>query len=222
MKYTAVAAVGLLILAYGAYLFFGEKITKEGGEADNQFVVNDSLVQERLNQKLSEAGVFTPPITMPTVPMPVEKVKVKTSTNATATETKTTTAASSGSTASAGSSNSGSSAGSTASAGSNNSASTAATTSGGKGSSSSNSAMASKKYQVIAGAFKEDKNAQKRVKELHKLGYKSAFVLGTNAKGLVQVSYGGFDTMDEAKALQTEIKNNKEKKKLDGGWILTQ
>lgn len=222
VKYTAVAAVGLLILAYGAYLFFGEKITKEGGEADNQFVVNDSLVQERLNQKLSEAGVFTPPITMPTVPMPVEKVKVKTSTNATATETKTTTAASSGSTASAGSSNSGSSAGSTASAGSNNSASTAATTNGGKGSSSSNSAMASKKYQVIAGAFKEDKNAQKRVKELHKLGYKSAFVLGTNAKGLVQVSYGGFDTMDEAKALQTEIKNNKEKKKLDGGWILTQ
>ena len=221
MKYTAVAAVGLLILAYGAYLFFGEKITKEGGEADNQFVVNDSLVQERLNQKLSEAGVFTPPITMPTVPMPVEKVKVKTSTNAAATESKTTTA-SSGSTASAGSSNSSSSAGSTASTSSNNSSSSAATTSGGKGSSSSNSAMASKKYQVIAGAFKEDKNAQKRVKELHKLGYKSAFVLGANAKGLVQVSYGGFDTMDEAKALQTEIKNNKEKKKLDGGWILTQ
>ena len=149
------------------------------------------------------------------------KVKVKTSTNAAATESKTTTA-SSGSTASAGSSNSGSSAGSATSAGSNNSNNTAATTSGGKGSSSSNSAMASKKYQVIAGAFKEDKNAQKRVKELHKLGYKSAFVLGTNAKGLYQVSYGGFDTMDEAKALQTEIKDNKEKKKLDGGWILTQ
>ena len=75
---------------------------------------------------------------------------------------------------------------------------------------------------MIAGAFKEEKNAQTRVHQLHRLGYKSAFVLGLNSKGLYQVSYGGFDSMDEAKLMQKEIKASKEEKKLDGGWILTQ
>ena len=82
--------------------------------------------------------------------------------------------------------------------------------------------MASKKYQVIAGAFKEEKNAQARVRQLQKIGYKNAFVLGMNAKGLYQVSYGGFDSMDEAKLQQKEVQASKEEKKLDGGWILTQ
>ena len=75
---------------------------------------------------------------------------------------------------------------------------------------------------MIAGAFKEEKNATTRVLQLRKLGYKDAFVLGMNAKGLYQVSYGGYDSMDEAKLLQTEVKASKEEKKLDGGWILTQ
>ena len=43
-----------------------------------------------------------------------------------------------------------------------------------------------------------------------------------NARGLYQVSYGGFDSMDEAKLQQKEVQNSKEEKKLDGGWILTQ
>ena len=68
-----------------------------------------------------------------------------------------------------------------------------------------NSAMAAKKYQVIAGAFKDEKNAETRVKQLQKLGYKNAFV-----------------SMDEAKLQQKEVQNSKEEKKLDGGWILTQ
>ena len=85
-----------------------------------------------------------------------------------------------------------------------------------------NVVLAAKKYQVIAGAFKEEKNAQVRARQLQKLGYKNAYVLGLNAKGLYQVSYGGFDSMDEAKLMQKEIKEAKEEKKLDGGWILTQ
>ena len=201
IKYSAVAAVGLVILAYGAYLFFSEKVVNEGTTDSQQFVITDSLVQDRLNQKLSEAAVFNPPISMPVVAMPVEKVKVKAGvpattsqgTNAPATNQTTATQP-------------------------NKPANTTTATPA----KVTNSAMAGKKYQVIAGAFKEEKNAQKRARELQKLGYKNAFVLGLNAKGLYQVSYGGFDSMDEAKALQKEIKEAKDQKRLEGGWILTQ
>ena len=182
------------------------------GTTDNQFVVTDSLVQERLNQKLSEAGIFTPPITMPTVALQAEKVKSKDNkpekdktetTNgkpekdkkANGEEVASTPTQTGGSNASGGSS------------------------AGGK---MNNAVLAAKKYQVIAGAFKEEKNAQVRARQLQKLGYKNAYVLGLNAKGLYQVSYGGFDSMDEAKLMQKEIKEAKEEKKLDGGWILTQ
>lgn len=211
IKYSAVAAVGLIILAYGAYRLFNEKVVADG-TTDNQFVVTDSLVQERLNQKLSEAGIFTPPITMPTVALQAEKVKSKDNkpekdktetTNgkpekdkkANGEEVASTPTQTGGSNASGGSS------------------------AGGK---MNNAVLAAKKYQVIAGAFKEEKNAQVRARQLQKLGYKNAYVLGLNAKGLYQVSYGGFDSMDEAKLMQKEIKEAKEEKKLDGGWILTQ
>lgn len=205
LKYTAVAAVGLAILAYGAYLFFGEKVVTAQTTTPD-FAVTDSLVQERLNQKLSEAAVFTPPITMPTISMPVEKVKAKATTQ-TGEDTSSKPSAN---------------VESSTSASSNSSSTNASGSSASSGGNTSNAKLAAKKYQVIAGAFKEEKNAQTRVHQLHRLGYKSAFVLGLNSKGLYQVSYGGFDSMDEAKLMQKEIKASKEEKKLDGGWILTQ
>ena len=212
IKYSAVAAVGLIILAYGAYRLFNEKVVADG-TTDNQFVVTDSLVQERLNQKLSEAGIFTPPITMPTVALQAEKVKAKDNkpekdkveiTNSKPEKDKK--------------SNGGEVATTPASTQTGGSNAGGGTSSGKK----SNAVLAAKKYQVIAGSFKEEKNAQARAKQLQKLGYKNADVLGLNAKGLYQVSYGGFDSMDEAKLMQKEIKEAKEEKKLDGGWILTQ
>ena len=212
IKYSAVAAVGLIILAYGAYRLFNEKVVADG-TTDNQFVVTDSLVQERLNQKLSEAGIFTPPITMPTVALQAEKVKSKDNkpekdkveiTNSKPEKDKK--------------SNGGEVATTPASTQTGGSNAGGGTSSGKK----SNAVLAAKKYQVIAGSFKEEKNAQARAKQLQKLGYKNAYVLGLNAKGLYQVSYGGCDSMDEAKLMQKEIKEAKEEKKLDGGWILTQ
>lgn len=211
IKYSAVAAVGLIILAYGAYRLFNEKVVADG-TTDNQFVVTDSLVQERLNQKLSEAGIFTPPITMPTVALQAEKVKSKDNkpekdkTETTNGKPEKDKKANGGEVAST----------PTQTGGSNASGGSSA---GGK---MNNAVLAAKKYQVIAGAFKEEKNAQVRARQLQKLGYKNAYVLGLNAKGLYQVSYGGFDSMDEAKLMQKEIKEAKEEKKLDGGWILTQ
>ncbi len=83
------------------------------------------------------------------------------------------------------------------------------------------SSTKNKKYQVIAGAFKDEKNAHARVEQLKKLGFKNASVIGMNAKGLYQVSYAGFDNLTEAEALKKEVKEAKESKKLDGGWILT-
>ena len=84
-----------------------------------------------------------------------------------------------------------------------------------------NSSAKVKKYQVIAGAFKEEKNANTKVAQLKKLGFKNAAVIGINAKGLYQVSYAGFDSMAEAEALKQQIKAEKDTKKLEGGWILT-
>ncbi|AVM51305.1 SPOR domain-containing protein [Capnocytophaga sp. oral taxon 878] len=218
IKYSAVAAVGLVILAYGAYLFFSEKVVNEDANGA-QFAVTDSLVQDRLNQKLSEAAVFTPPISMPVVAMPVEKVTpkpgAKPSNNQATNSTNSTAATTTNSAATTGQSTT------VAQPSSKPATSASAGASSATGTKMTNSALAAKKYQVIAGAFREEKNAQKRVQELQKLGYKNAFVLGTNAKGLYQVSYGGYDSMDEAKLLQKEIKESKEEKNLEGGWILT-
>lgn len=234
VKYTAVASVGLAFLAYGAYLLFGERVVNDGNN-EQQFAITDSLVQERLNQKLSEAAVFTPPITIPAIPLQVEKVKAKKPeqvkpeqkptqpTNQAATTVATTkpadTPAQATSTPKPAQTNTAPKPAQTTTT-----PKPAQTNTSGVASTPvrTNSAMAAKKYQVIAGAFKDEKNAETRVKQLQKLGYKNAFVLGMNARGLYQVSYGGFDSMDEAKLQQKEVQNSKEEKKLDGGWILTQ
>ena len=239
VKYTAVASVGLAFLAYGAYLLFGERVVNDGNN-EQQFAITDSLVQERLNQKLSEAAVFTPPITIPAIPLQVEKVKAKKpeqvkpeqvkpeqkptqSTNQAATTVATTKPANTPVQATATPKPAQTST-APKPAQTTTTPKPAHTNTSGVASTPvrTNSAMAAKKYQVIAGAFKDENNAETRVKQLQKLGYKNAFVLGMNARGLYQVSYGGFDSMDEAKLQQKEVQNSKEEKKLDGGWILTQ
>ena len=239
VKYTAVASVGLAFLAYGAYLLFGERVVNDGNN-EQRFAITDSLVQERLNQKLSEAAVFTPPITIPAIPLQVEKVKAKKpeqvkpeqvkpeqkptqSTNQAATTVATTKPANTPVQATATPKPAQTST-APKPAQTTTTPKPAQTNTSGVASTPvrTNSAMAAKKYQVIAGAFKDEKNAETRVKQLQKLGYKNAFVLGMNARGLYQVSYGGFDSMDEAKLQQKEVQNSKEEKKLDGGWILTQ
>ena len=273
IKYTAVAMLGLAILAYGAYALFSEKLAN-GNSDEQQYVITDSLVQERLNQQLSEAAVFTPPITMPVITLTPEKGKAKPKTNNTVAESpKPTkpesaptqaTAAAKPTQATAGTKPAQATAGTKptqatagtkptqatagtkptqATAGTKPTQATAGTkptqaTAGTKPTQATTSAkpantsapsspskpspLANKKYQVIAGAFSSEKNAQARVQQLRKIGYPNAFVLGVNAKGLYQVSYGGFDSPDEARLQQREVQASKQEKKLDGGWILTQ
>jgi hypothetical protein len=242
IKYTAVAMLGLAILAYGAYALFSEKLAN-GTPDEQQYVVTDSLVQERLNQQLSEAAVFTPPITMPVINLTPEKGKAKPeskpktvaeSPKPTRTEpapTSKPTQATAGvkpTQTTTGTKPTQTTAGTKptqappaakptqAPAGTKPTSTTAPSTP------SKPSPLANKKYQVIAGAFSSEKNAQARVQQLRKIGYPNAFILGVNAKGLYQVSYGGFDLIDEARLQQREVQASKQEKKLDGGWILTQ
>ena len=61
----------------------------------------------------------------------------------------------------------------------------------------------SKNYHVIAGAFREPQNAEKKVAQLIKKGY-DAKILGVNKWNLTQVSYGSFaDKNDALKNLRT-------------------
>jgi len=224
IKYTAVAMLGLAILAYGAYALFSEKLAN-GNSDEQQYVVTDSLVQERLNQQLSEAAVFTPPITMPVINLTPEKGKAKpeskpktvtespkpTRTEPTPTSKPTQTTAGTKPTQTT-----------TGTKPTQTTAGTKPANTNTPSASNRPSPLANKKYQVIAGAFSSEKNAQARVQQLRKIGYPNAFVLGVNAKGLYQVSYGGFDSVDEARLQQREVQASKQEKKLDGGWILTQ
>jgi hypothetical protein len=58
-------------------------------------------------------------------------------------------------------------------------------------------------YHVIAGAFREPGNAQKKVNQLLKKGY-DAQILGVNKWNLTQVSYGSFsDRLDALQNLRT-------------------
>ena len=220
--------LGLAILAYGAYALFSEKLAN-GTPDEQQYVVTDSLVQERLNQQLSEAAVFTPPITMPVITLTPEKGKAKPKTNNTVAESpKPTKPESAPTQATAAAKPTQATAGTKptqatpaakptqATAGTKPTSTTAPSTP------SKPSPLANKKYQVIAGAFSSEKNAQARVQQLRKIGYPNAFILGVNAKGLYQVSYGGFDLIDEARLQQREVQASKQEKKLDGGWILPQ
>ena len=219
IKYTAVAMLGLAILAYGAYALFSEKLAN-GNPDEQQYVITDSLVQERLNQQLSEAAVFTPPITMPVITLTPEKGKAKPKTNNTVAESPKPTKPESALTQATAAAKPTQATAGTKPTQATTSAKPTSTTA--PSTPSKPSPLANKKYQVIAGAFSSEKNAQARVQQLRKIGYPNAFVLGVNAKGLYQVSYGGFDSPDEARLQQREVQASKQEKKLDGGWILTQ
>ena len=57
---------------------------------------------------------------------------------------------------------------------------------------------ATKPYHVIAGAFRFPENAERKVRQLHKLGF-NARILGVNQWGLTQVSFESYNTNREAR-----------------------
>ena len=61
------------------------------------------------------------------------------------------------------------------------------------------------KHHVIAGAFREEENADKKVTQLQDKGY-NAFYLGINKYGLHQVAYDSFDDPKEALAFLRKVK----------------
>lgn len=73
------------------------------------------------------------------------------------------------------------------------------------------------KYHIVAGAFRMEENAQKRVDQLTDKGFK-ARTIGTNKYGLHQVVYGSFtDSQDALTQLKTiRQRDNKE------AWLLVQ
>lgn len=60
-------------------------------------------------------------------------------------------------------------------------------------------------YHIIAGAFREAKNADKKVQQLINKGF-DAQILGTNKWGLTQVSYASFNSKLEARQQLKKIK----------------
>lgn len=210
LAYTAIAVVGLGLLAFAAVKLFGEDIVTD--DANNEIVISESQIEQQVQQKLSEA-TFTIPLSLPTISLNAVKVKELSKSKAEAKqeienpqktevvtpevkEVKKEVVVSK-----------------EVPAKESKKEVISSTT-------KATSSTKNKKFQVIAGAFKEEKNARTRVEQLKKLGYKNASVIGKNAKGLYQVSYAGFDSMAEAEALKKEVKEAKDQKKLDGGWIL--
>lgn len=200
LKYTAVAVIGLGILALGAIKFFGEPVENQAN-TEEPLVIDESQVEEKIQQKLSEATFFQVPVKLSSIALDIKKVKKlsvsKKETAAVKEEPKKEVSSPKETTTAVKESKKVEKTTSTASISSN------------------------KKYHVIAGAFKDEKNANARVSKLKSLGFPNASVIGINAKGLYQVSYAGFDNKTEAEALQKEVRAAKESKKLDGGWIFT-
>lgn len=75
---------------------------------------------------------------------------------------------------------------------------------------------APKPFHIIAGAFQDEKNAQKKVSELLQNGFSNATILGKNKWGLTQVAYESFYSRSEAyKSLaSTRVKDSKD------AWLL--
>ncbi len=71
-------------------------------------------------------------------------------------------------------------------------------------------------YHIVAGAFRIEENAQKKVEELRKEGYK-ARLIGANKYGLHQVVYASLQTRSEALKMLREVKKNNE-----AAWLLVQ
>lgn len=73
----------------------------------------------------------------------------------------------------------------------------------------------SKRYHVVAGAYRSEQNVQKALKELISQGY-DAQVLAKNKKGLTPVTFGSYTNLREAQKLITEI----EAKDSIDAWLL--
>ena len=73
------------------------------------------------------------------------------------------------------------------------------------------------KHHVIAGAFREAANAEKRVDELKEKGY-NAFYLGENRYGLHQVAYDSFEDPKEALTFLKQVKATESK----DAWLLSE
>jgi cell division septation protein DedD len=73
------------------------------------------------------------------------------------------------------------------------------------------------KHHVIAGAFREEANAEKRVDQLKAKGY-NAFYLGTNAYGLHQVAYDSFEDPKEALVFLRKVKAEDSR----DAWLLSE
>lgn len=74
-----------------------------------------------------------------------------------------------------------------------------------------------KNYHIVAGAFRELKNAEKAVVSLQKLGY-NARQIKPNKYGLHQVVYNSYSILEEAQQALGEIKANHNKE----AWLLVQ
>lgn len=75
-----------------------------------------------------------------------------------------------------------------------------------------------KRYFVIAGAFRDQNNAKKKVSQLLQSGFEDASELGVNKWNLYQVSFGGFQDRLEAEKLLKQVR-------LSGApdaWVLEQ
>ena len=72
-------------------------------------------------------------------------------------------------------------------------------------------------YHIMAGVYREEKNAQKTFNQLIHLGYKARRI-ATNKHGLFPVLYGSYATIAEAEKAKQEI----QKKHNPEAWILIQ
>lgn len=72
-------------------------------------------------------------------------------------------------------------------------------------------------YHIMAGAFRDEKNAQKKFEELSKEGYKARRI-SQNKHGLFPVLYGSYATLAEAEKAKREIQNNDN----PDAWVLVE
>lgn len=74
-----------------------------------------------------------------------------------------------------------------------------------------------KNIHIVGGAFREEANAIKKLKQLQQQGF-DAQLIGKNKYGLHQVSFSSFSDVEEAKLQLREIKRNH----LSAAWLLIQ
>jgi hypothetical protein len=72
-----------------------------------------------------------------------------------------------------------------------------------------------KNFHVIAGAFRSEENAERKVTQLKQLGY-DARIVEVNKWSLTQVAFGSYATMEEATAVLTKVLNTQN----DEAWVL--